>query len=545
MRPAEARSTAHRALPAAPAGPSNSLLLFYAYREPAWSEEEHTRALRKVLGLAEQHLVKGRGRCAPEGLNCTLSGAARDVRAFCLSLRRWDEKLFGPCDFKITDGLKKHELFKRLTIRKTEELVGYGLAGTRAPALETSSARHLDADAYHAALEDPTAVVVDVRNQYETEIGRMAPPPGGAEFLDPKIRNSHEFPRWLNAPETRKKLAGRTVLMYCTGGIRCERASALLDAMGDLGAAAGDRGGGAAAGDRGGGAAAGDLGGTAAADLGGTAGAASSCPDGTCPSANAVGAIASAKPKEILMVRGGIERYLRTHPDGGYWTGANYLFDRRFEQRPETAIEKTPLGACGVCEAACEHYRGKFVCGSCKVPALVCRPCREAGDRDDLVKRVRCRLCREGHAGARRVAVPDVVDAPKKPPPKPPRRASRVVFLGNLPFTVERSEVLSALGLDESADVAWLVDGASGLFYGSVHVDAGSCAAALRALARGPLKLRGRKLRVDYGPAAVSSMAPRGPRPPCQRAGVSCFSSKPRAATPRPLRLRNTKTSPR
>ena len=89
----------------------------------------------------------------------------------------------------------------------------------------------MDAIEYHKALEDPDAIVVDVRNQYETEIGRMRPPANGAKFLDPKVRNSHEIPRWLNAPETRERLAGKRVLMYCTGGIRCERASALLSEL--------------------------------------------------------------------------------------------------------------------------------------------------------------------------------------------------------------------------------------------------------------------------------------------------------------------------
>lgn len=42
------------------------------------------------------------------------------------------------------------------------------------------------------------------------------------------MRKSTEFPVWLDKPETKEKLAGKQVLMYCTGGVRCERASALL-----------------------------------------------------------------------------------------------------------------------------------------------------------------------------------------------------------------------------------------------------------------------------------------------------------------------------
>jgi rhodanese-related sulfurtransferase len=109
--------------------------------------------------------------------------------------------------------------------------------------------------------------------RYETNIGRIEPPKGGAEFLDPMMRNSREFPKWLNAPETKEKLKGKKVMMYCTGGIRCERATALLSQM--------ER------------------------------------------------ATDELETQGIYHVRGGIDRYLKTFPEGGYWKGRNYLFDLR------------------------------------------------------------------------------------------------------------------------------------------------------------------------------------------------------------------------
>ena len=167
MRPLEAQSTAFKSLPPARGNPRQpSLVLFYAYREPAWTAAEHSRALKTFIKLCEAHDLKGRGRCAPEGVNCTLTGGQRQIRGFCTALREWDSSLFGPVDFKITDGLQKKEAFKRLTIRKTEELVGYGL-GQAQPQLATSKATHLDAVEYHKALEYPDAIVVDVRSRVE------------------------------------------------------------------------------------------------------------------------------------------------------------------------------------------------------------------------------------------------------------------------------------------------------------------------------------------------------------------------------------------
>lgn len=81
---AAARSVAGRALPPPPPLARDkdgnlpvSIVLFYQYIEPAWTAPEHRAALGFVLGLARKHGVMGRGRCAPEGLNCTLSGSAQ------------------------------------------------------------------------------------------------------------------------------------------------------------------------------------------------------------------------------------------------------------------------------------------------------------------------------------------------------------------------------------------------------------------------------------------------------------------------------------
>ena len=190
-----------------------SILLFYQYAEPLWNATQHKKALRKLIELCDIHGITGRGRVAPEGMNCTLSGNAKSLRQLCEGLRQFD-KLFWETDFKITDFVPRQKQFKSLSVRKTEELVAYGLKGQAvAPSLAHFRGTHLEADAYHEALQDPDAVVIDVRNFYETNIGKFNPPPGGAEWIDPKLRNSIEFPKWLADPETQKKLDNKKVLM--------------------------------------------------------------------------------------------------------------------------------------------------------------------------------------------------------------------------------------------------------------------------------------------------------------------------------------------
>ena len=88
-----------------------------------------------MISIANKYSVTGRGRVAPEGLNCTLTGSPAGIRSFCNDLRGWDE-LFRETDFKITDGVDLGKMFRQLSIRKTDELVAYGLAGGESSASE-------------------------------------------------------------------------------------------------------------------------------------------------------------------------------------------------------------------------------------------------------------------------------------------------------------------------------------------------------------------------------------------------------------------------
>jgi len=329
------KSNANRPLPAPPANlPPDccTVLLFYQYKEPAWTSKEHKAALKKVTDLASAYRVTGRGRCAPEGLNCTLTASANDIRAFCYALRDWDTS-FNDTDFKLEDGVENKHRFRTFTLRKVNELVGYALDGVKAPSLNRHSGKHLEATEYHKQMQQKDTVIIDVRNAYESDIGHFQPPEGGAELLDPKMRTSQDFPKWLNAPATKEKLKNKTVMMYCTGGIRCERATALLNQITD--------------------------------------------------------AEQDFKTKDVVMVRGGIERYLKTFKQGGYWKGKNYLFDKRMEQiapeKSEEAIDDEIQSKCCLCQKSWSQYRGQHKCSRiipstglpCAVPVIVCNNCQK------------------------------------------------------------------------------------------------------------------------------------------------------------------------
>ena len=452
-----------RELPPVPPGLAEdavTLCLFYQYVEPMWTKTQHKKARSFVIGLGAKLNVTGRGRCAAEGLNCTLTGSPDNIRKFCMGLRAWNP-LFEETDFKLTDGLAAKERFKALTVRKTDELVAYGLAGENAPSLRENGTKHLNAIDYHNMMKEKDTVIIDVRNAYESAIGHFQPPEGGAELIDPKMRNSHEFPKWLNAPETQAKLTGKKVMMYCTGGIRCERASALLDSM------------------------------SKASD--------------------------SLKPKEIVMVRGGIERYMRTFPQGGYWKGKNFLFDKRFEQVPELkpieALESDVESVCCRCKKPCGEYRGQHTCAKpeCGVPVIVCADCQEPA-KEDRSKSI-CPLCEEGYQ-LRDLAKPDLEQLPglkqkrsdegSNGKPKKQRveaPPSSRLFVGKIPLVIDATKLKNALGGGVKL-IHWLADKKTGLFYGSAFVEMESVADATRSLDRAAsskgVSIGKRRLRLAY-----------------------------------------------
>ncbi len=187
------------------------VLAYYVIDEvsdPAKMIKEH-RAFLKKLDSA------GRIYVSPEGINAQLSLAEGDLQAYLDFLKK--DCFFDAADVKVHHW---HEHpFAKLTIKQREQLC----------ALDTevdfsNRGEHLSAHEWKQKLEarDEHTIVIDVRNNYESEVGYFE----GA--IKPDLESFREFPEF--AKELRKKFdpAKTTVLMYCTGGIRCEFYSPLM-----------------------------------------------------------------------------------------------------------------------------------------------------------------------------------------------------------------------------------------------------------------------------------------------------------------------------
>ena len=158
--------------------------------------------------------IFGRVYIAKEGINAQISVPDHNWETFNIQLNKIKELN----DIHVKQALQDGPSFYKLIIKVREELVAYGVPEESYDM--NLVGKHLSTKEYNKALEDPDALIVDMRNYYESEIGRFE------DALIPDVETSKEL-----LPEVKRLLKGKEknkVLLYCTGGIRCEKASSYL-----------------------------------------------------------------------------------------------------------------------------------------------------------------------------------------------------------------------------------------------------------------------------------------------------------------------------
>ncbi|MBE7175926.1 MAG: rhodanese-related sulfurtransferase [Mucilaginibacter polytrichastri] len=186
-------------------------LLYYCYTPVADAEQFAADHLKfcKSLGL------KGRIIVADEGLNGTVSGTAEACRTYMDTLHA--EPRFATIDFKI-DTVDQPS-FVKMHVRYKSEIVHSGLRDPKIIDPTKRTGKHLEPTEFMAMKDRDDVVVLDVRSNYEHNLGHFK----NAVRLD--IENFRDFPAMINELAQFKD---KKILTYCTGGIKCEKASALL-----------------------------------------------------------------------------------------------------------------------------------------------------------------------------------------------------------------------------------------------------------------------------------------------------------------------------
>lgn len=198
--------------------------------------------------------LTGRIILAKEGINATIAGKKEFLKTYICLMKK--HPFFDNIDYKWSEGSTEH--FPRLSIKIKEEIVRLGISPDQISAQDTGI--HLTPVEVHELLQNnpKDLIVLDTRNQCEWEIGRFK------NSITPKITYFRELPQYIdNNLETFKD---KQVLMYCTAGVRCERAAAYLKQK--------------------------------------------------------------KVAKVVYQIQGGIHRYIEQYPNG-FFRGKNYVFDGR------------------------------------------------------------------------------------------------------------------------------------------------------------------------------------------------------------------------
>ena len=171
-----------------------------------------------LLALCEDQRAKGTILLAPEGINGTIAGTPVAIDAVLAHIRA----LPGCTDLEVKIATAPATPFHRMKVRLKREIVTMG-----APGLDPTAVGDYVAPAdWNALIDDPETLLIDTRNDYEVRVGTFA----GA--VDPATASFGDFPAWFRAHRDDLLAGKRRIAMFCTGGIRCEKATAFLKAEG-------------------------------------------------------------------------------------------------------------------------------------------------------------------------------------------------------------------------------------------------------------------------------------------------------------------------
>ncbi|PZQ84656.1 MAG: hypothetical protein DI548_09480 [Flavobacterium johnsoniae] len=198
------------------AGKQRLTLSFYAY-----AKIEDPKKFRDDLFIAWNELdALGRTYVAKEGINAQMSVPAENLEAFRETLERYDFMK----DIRLNVAVEQDDhSFLKLTVKVRDKIVADGLDDDTFDV--TDIGVHLKAKEFNQILEDPNTIVVDFRNHYESEIGHFK----GA--ITPDVETFRESLPIINE-QLKDYKEDKNLVMYCTGGIRCEKASAYFKHQG-------------------------------------------------------------------------------------------------------------------------------------------------------------------------------------------------------------------------------------------------------------------------------------------------------------------------
>ncbi|MCF8413205.1 MAG: rhodanese-related sulfurtransferase [Melioribacteraceae bacterium] len=253
---------------------SYKVLLFYKY-----VEVENPEAIVKLhLEFCKKKNIRGRVFFSHEGINATVSGTTENIEEYKKHLTSFKE--FEDIWFK-EDEADEHA-FEKIKVKIKDEIVNSGLGDL--VRLENTAKRLKPEELREFYEKGKDFVIVDARNIYESEIGKFK------NAITPPMETFRDWPQIVN--DLKEQYKDKTVVTYCTGGIRCEKASALMVENGY---------------------------------------------------------------SDVYQLEGGIVNFTKQFPDT-FWEGSVFVFDERRIVTPNSKEEIKHIGTCYFCGGKTSYY---------------------------------------------------------------------------------------------------------------------------------------------------------------------------------------------
>ncbi len=185
-------------------------IAYYKFVEIA--DPIHTREI--LLELCESLYLKGTIILAQEGINSCLVGYEQNIDKFIEFMH--NDSRFADLEFK--KSMSTHAPFLKMLVKIKKEIIPLGMESIKPAELTGKYVEPLELKEWFDNKED--LLILDTRNDYEVELGTFR----GA--INPHLKEFRNFPEWFK--ENREQFKNKKVVTFCTGGIRCEKATAFM-----------------------------------------------------------------------------------------------------------------------------------------------------------------------------------------------------------------------------------------------------------------------------------------------------------------------------
>ena len=192
---------------------SNEILVATLYK--FFKVDDLVALQNQLYAICNKNNVMGTILIANEGVNGTISAKPKEIEKTLISIQEDDR--FSEIEIKYSSANKQP--FHKMRVRLKKEIVTIGL-----PEINPNKTvgTYVKPEEWNDIISDPDVILIDTRNKFEIKIGSFK------NALDPRTTSFRDFPEWVKKFKQDKENTNKKIAMYCTGGIRCEKASSLM-----------------------------------------------------------------------------------------------------------------------------------------------------------------------------------------------------------------------------------------------------------------------------------------------------------------------------